>query len=53
MTVCGMQVRGLVDSFRVPGKWQRVMSLQLEAFWLQHRRNLIAVGGVGVIYVLW
>ena len=46
-------MRGLVDSFRVPGKWERVLSLQLEAFWLNHRHNLVAVVGVGVVYILW
>ena len=49
----GLQVRTLLSSLQTSGKWQRVLSLQLEAFWVQHRRNLMAVAGAGVVYVLW
>ena len=32
---------------------QRVVSLQLEAFWQRHSGKLLAVGGVLLVYMLW
>lgn len=32
---------------------QRVVSLQLEAFWQHHSGKLLAVGGVLLVYMLW
>ena len=45
-------VRRLVDSAR-SGTAQKVLSLQLEAFWQQHRNKVFILGGVAVVYILW
>ena len=45
-------VRRLADSVR-SGTGQRVLSLQLEAFWQQHRNKVFVLGGVAVVYILW
>ena len=45
-------VRRLVDSAR-SGTAQKVVSLQLEAFWQQHRNKVVVLGGVAVVYILW
>ena len=45
-------VRRLADSVR-SGTGQRVLSLQLEAFWQQHRNKVFVLGGITVVYILW
>lgn len=32
---------------------QRVVQLQLEAFWQRHSGKLLAVGGLLLVYMLW
>lgn len=48
-----MQAKHLVDSAAKPGAMQRVLSLQLEAFWQRHGRKVIAAGAVFALYMLW
>ncbi|CAL8462998.1 g2532 [Coccomyxa elongata] len=43
----------LVDSAAKPGAMQRVLSLQLEAFWQRHGRKVIGAGAVFALYMLW
>ena len=48
-----MQAKQLVDSAAKPGAMQRVLSLQLEAFWQRHGRKVIGAGAVFALYMLW
>ena len=36
-----------------PGSFQKVIKLQLEAFWGNHGRKVLALGGVLLVYALW
>ena len=45
-------LRRLVDSAH-SGTAQKVVSLQLEAFWQQHRNKVFILSGVAVVYILW
>ena len=45
-------VRRLVESAR-SGTAQKVLALQLEAFWQQHRNKVFVLGGIAVVYILW
>ena len=48
-----LQAKQLVDSASRPGAFQRVLSLQFDAFWQNHSRKVIAAGAVLLLYVLW
>ena len=48
-----LQAKQLVDSASRPGAFQRVLSLQFDAFWQNHSRKVIAAGGVLLLYILW
>lgn len=48
-----LQVKHLLASASQPGSVQKVMKLQLEAFWGRHGRKVLALGGVLVVYALW
>lgn len=43
----------LVDAAQTPGAVNRVLSLQLEAFWQRHSTKVLALGGVVLCYALW
>ncbi|EIE27339.1 hypothetical protein COCSUDRAFT_55352 [Coccomyxa subellipsoidea C-169] len=43
----------LVQSASKPGAMQRVLSLQLEAFWQRHGNKVIGAGAVFALYMLW
>ena len=45
--------RKWVDATQQPGSLQRVLSLQLDAFWQRHGRTVYAAGAVMAAYVLW
>ena len=45
--------RRLVDAAQTPGAVNRVVSLQLEAFWQHHGSKLLAAGGVLLCYLVW
>ncbi len=47
------QAKQWVDAAGNPAQMQRVVSLQLEAFWQRHSRKVLAVGGVLLVYMLW
>ena len=47
------QARQLIESASRPGSLQKVIKLQAEAFWHNHGRKVMAVGGVFVVYALW
>ena len=48
-----MQVKQWVDAADTPGALNRVLSLQLEAFWQQHGNTLMVVGALAAAYALW
>lgn len=48
-----LQVQQWIDAAQTPGKINRVISLQLEAFWQQHGRTVMVAGALGAAYVLW
>lgn len=47
------QAKQWVDAAGNPAQMQRVVSLQLEAFWQRHSRKILALGGVLLVYMLW
>lgn len=47
------QARSLVDSTARPGAVQRVLSLQLNAFWQRHGTKVYIAAGVFAAYALW
>ncbi|GAB4818947.1 hypothetical protein N2152v2_005993 [Parachlorella kessleri] len=47
------QVKQWVDAADTPGALNRVLSLQLEAFWQQHGKTLMVVGALAAAYALW
>ncbi len=48
-----LQVKQWVDATQTPGSLNRVISLQLEAFWQQHGRTVMVAGALGTAYVMW
>lgn len=47
------QARTLITDASQPGNLQRALKLQLEAFWGNHNRKILALGGALVVYALW
>lgn len=46
-------MRSQVKQMLQPGTMQKVLKLQLEAFWGNHGRKVLALGGVLLVYMLW
>ncbi len=50
---CLAQVKQWVDAAQSPGTLNRVLSLQLEAFWQQHGKAVMVMGALAVAYAIW
>jgi hypothetical protein len=48
-----VQVKQWVDAAQSPGTLNRVLSLQLEAFWQQHGNTVMVAGALAVAYAIW
>lgn len=48
-----LQVKQWVDAAQTPGSLNRVLTLQLEAFWQQHGRTVMVLGALAAAYVVW
>lgn len=48
-----MQMKRMLHNVQQPGNVQRVLKLQLEAFWQRHSRAILALGAVLLVYSLW
>ena len=48
-----MQAKQLIDSAAKPGTFQRVLSLQFDAFWQNHSRKVLGAAALLVLYLLW
>lgn len=48
-----MQARKFLTDATQPGNLQKALKLQLEAFWGNHNRKILALGGAVLVYALW